>query len=77
MRWTGNDGGNPNWDLVLDAVASDCQLDRAQLAHGLRSMGPRLEAVLERGAELGIEPSVLQFLTPNIANQAAATAKIN
>jgi serine/threonine-protein kinase HipA len=77
MRWTGNDGGNPNWELVLDAVASECQLDRAQLAQGLRSMGPHLEAILKQGADLGIEPSVLRFLTPNIANQAAATSKIN
>jgi len=48
MRWTGNDGGNPNWELVLDAVASECQLDRAQLAQGLRSMGPHLPVASER-----------------------------
>ncbi|MHB8947475.1 MAG: type II toxin-antitoxin system HipA family toxin [Rhodoferax sp.] len=76
IRWEGNDGGAPDWARVLDVVASDCQLDRDQLAQGLNAMAPQLQSVLDVGAALGVEPEVLSSLTPNIRNQADALARL-
>lgn len=76
IRWEGNDGGSPDWSLVLDTVAQDCGLDRQVLAHGLKDMSVRLSEVLMQGQALGVEPDVLAFLTPGITRNAAALAAL-
>ena len=72
IRWEGNDGGSPDWSRVLDAVATDCKLDRARLAQGLKDMAPRLKDLEVHAPALGVEPDVLAFLSPGIARQAQA-----
>ena len=76
IRWEDNDGGSPDWSLVLDTVAQDCGLDRHVLAHGLKDMSVRLNEVLMQGQALGVEPDVLAFLTPGITRHAAALAAL-
>ena len=49
IRWDGNDGGSPDWGRVLDVVAADCQLDRSQLAQGLKPLADKLLQVLDIG----------------------------
>ena len=76
IRWEGNDAGAPDWGRVLDTVAQDCGLDRPTLAQGLREMAPKLQAVLDQGLTMGMEPDVLTFLAPGISRQAAALASL-
>ncbi len=72
IRWEGNDGGSPDWSRVLDVVAADCDLDRTQLAQGIRDMAPCLRDVPTRATILGVEPAVLALLAPGIARVADA-----
>lgn len=71
IRWDGNDNGRPDWSRVLDAVClaaeadpetRDKALSREELVEGLRAMAPQLATVLKMGAEVGMEPDVVEHV---------------
>ncbi|QDW52179.1 type II toxin-antitoxin system HipA family toxin [Burkholderia sp. KBS0801] len=75
IRWEGNDGGQPDWARVLDAVVSSSEpqagdphaaLDRDALQVRLRAMAPRLQEIADHGAALGLEHDVHAFLKPGL-----------
>ncbi|WP_321797833.1 type II toxin-antitoxin system HipA family toxin [Burkholderia sp. BCC1988] len=75
IRWEGNDGGQPDWARVLDAVVRSSEpqageahaaLDRDALRARLHAMAPRLQEIADRGVDLGLEHDVHAFLKPGI-----------
>lgn len=75
IRWEGNDGGQPDWARVLDAVVRSSEpqageahaaLDRDALRARLHAMSPRLQEIADRGVDLGLEHDVHAFLKPGI-----------
>jgi serine/threonine-protein kinase HipA len=72
IRWDANDSGAPDWKRVIDSVCASCQLPRAPLVAGLKTMAPRLREIESKGANFGLEPEVHEFLVPAIAAQARA-----
>lgn len=89
IRWTDNDGGQPDWGRVLDRM---CELgaqvqrerrhrgpdlvQRATLRDGLRAMAPVLQRIAQDGQALGLEPAVLNHLRPGILARAAELATL-
>ena len=63
IRWEGNDNGQPDWPLVLDAVCSpdndpQGKLNRTALAQGLAAMAAPLAQLAEQGVALGLQADV-------------------
>ncbi|MET1117026.1 MAG: HipA domain-containing protein [Comamonas sp.] len=89
IRWEGNDGGQPEWPRVLDALCASAArvqrvrrgkgplLQRAALAQGLRAMVPTLRRIAAEGEAMGLEADVLNHLRPSLlarANELATLA---
>jgi serine/threonine-protein kinase HipA len=73
IRWKDNDGVHIDWAKVLDTVCQPIlegkrypQLDREELANGLRAMAPALHDIAINGMALGIEADVHQHLRPGL-----------
>lgn len=83
IRWDGNDGGQPDWSRVLDAVCESAArvrrehrkkgpelLQRAALVEGLRAMVPALQRIAVEGEAMGMEAEVLKHLRPGLTARA-------
>jgi serine/threonine-protein kinase HipA len=83
IRWDGNDGGQPDWSRVLDAVCESAArvrrerrkkgpelLQRAALVEGLRAMVPALQRIAAEGEAMGMEADVLKHLRPSLMARA-------
>ena len=75
IRWEGNDGGQPDWGRVLDAVVrisvpqtaeAHVVLDRDALRARLSAMSPGLREIADHGVDLGLEHDVHAFLKPGL-----------
>ncbi len=82
IRWEGNDSGRPDWGKVLDRVCEMSGaiqeagpggaqgampvVRREALVAGLKAMAPALEHIAQHGAEMGMDPEVLDFLRMGI-----------
>lgn len=79
IRWDGNDGGQPDWQQVLDAVCADAgaALDHAALRHGLQALASGLAQIAQQGAQLGLEPDVHRHLQPGLAAMAERLARLH
>lgn len=69
IRWLNKEVGGVNWNLVLDAVAGRCGLDRQNLVTGLQGMIPKLREIAENGIDFGLESAVLSHVRPSIISQ--------
>lgn len=83
IRWEGNDGGQPDWSRVLDAI---CQravqvqrerrkkgpvlVQRAALVKGLQAMVPVLRRIAAEGEAMGMNGGVLNHLRPSLLARA-------
>lgn len=89
IRWEGNDGGQPDWKLVLDRVCSlGAQVQRERrknspfliqrplLVKGLKAMTPALEHIADNGEALGMAPEILHHLRPSILAQVKKLAAL-
>jgi serine/threonine-protein kinase HipA len=90
IRWDGNDGGQPDWERVLDRV---CELavqmqrerrkkapgsvQRTALVEGLKEMVPALEHIAADGEAMGLDATVLAHLRPGILARAQELAALN
>jgi len=75
IRWEGNDGGQPDWGRVLDAVVrisvpqtaeAHVVLGRDALRARLSAMSPGLREIADHGVDLGLEHDVHAFLKPGL-----------
>ena len=81
MRWLGNDGGQPDWARVLDAVCSaegdpQQRLDRTRLAQGLAAMAGPMAEIARDGVALGLEPGVHAHLQRGLQAMAERLAAL-
>jgi serine/threonine-protein kinase HipA len=79
IRWDGNDGGQPDWQQVVDAVCADAgaALDHALLRRGLQAMASGLTQIAQEGEQLGLEPDVHRHLQPGLAAMAERLARLH
>lgn len=83
IRWEANDGGQPDWQRVVDrlcALGAQVQkerrnkgpalLAREALVTGLQAMVPALEEIATNGEALGLDTEVLQHLRPSLLARA-------
>lgn len=83
IRWEGNDGGQPDWSRVLDAIcqrAAQVQrerskkgpvlVQRAALVEGLQAMVPALRRIAAEGETMGMDAGVLNHLRPSLLARA-------
>lgn len=89
IRWEDNDGGQPDWGLVLDKVCAlgaqaqqtrrknrPALVERLPLVQGLKAMVPALERIAAEGESMGMETEVLQHLRPGILARARELAAL-
>ncbi len=89
IRWEGNDGGQPDWSRVLDAVCTSAArvqqergksgvelVQRAALVEGLRAMVPGLRRIAAEGEAMGMDADVLNHLRPSLLARAHELAAL-
>lgn len=76
-RWQADNGGQPDWQEVTEAVAVAGNLPVAPVRRALREMAPCLHALPQRMTLLGVDADLVARLRPGILKLAEQLERLH
>ncbi len=76
-RWLADNGGQPDWQRVTEAVAAATGLPMDPLRRALGEMGAGVRALPQRMTSLGMDPDLVERLRPGTKNLAEQLERLH